>query len=145
MNPNNPYLQVLSQMQQGQSANVGGPTGPATLGRMAPQGAPAMQGGMPGGAALGGTPAVPGRGQTAPTKFLLSALQALHLFSQQVTDPQEAQIIRSIIVLLSGLIQRDQQRQQQTGGAGMGGFPRGGLAGGNPGMTPQGTAAPMMR
>lgn len=128
MNPtngSNPYMAILSQLQGGQSAGLpGGPTGAPGGGGMPPAGgAPAMQGGMPSGAPGGMPQGAPGQlgmgGQQAPgaqsTKMLLGALQSLHQFALQAVDPQEVQLIRQIIVLLSSLIQKDQARQLQGG------------------------------
>ncbi len=131
MNPNaaqsagggtNPFLQILAQMQQGQSGGIGGSRGnPMGAGGMPSAGGqPAVQGGMPGGTPTpGGQPAggIPGQQQPGGgTKLLISALQNLHSFANQAVDPQEAQLIRQILVLLSSLIQKDQARQLQGGG-----------------------------
>jgi len=71
----------------------------------------------------------------------------LHTFALQAIDPQESALVRQIIVLLSALIQKDQQRSLQGGGQpGIGGSPTGGIpvapspmgAGGGPQAQPAG-------
>jgi len=92
MNPNsaqsagggqNPFLQILSQMQQGQSGGIGGSRGPVGGGGMPSAGGqPAVQGGTPGGAPMpqpgmpGGQGSIAGQNQpgTNATKMLITAL-----------------------------------------------------------------------
>ena len=45
------------------------------------------------------------------TEFALQAIQALHKYLTATTDPNEIAVIRSIIVILTKLIEVDQQRQ----------------------------------
>jgi len=125
MNPTgqggNPYLQVLSQMQGNQGGFAGSPVGATGNGGGMPTSASkpnvgvAVPGGIPPptGGQLGGTPGMAGGQGT--TKILISALQALQQFTQVAGDPQEQAIVRSIITLLSGLIQRDMSRADQGG------------------------------
>lgn len=83
------------------------PQGPAQGGGMAPQMMKAMQGGqMPQDQTQQG--ANPGT-----SKFLMQAMQALHGFIGESQDRQEIAIGRSIMQLLSRLIERDQQVQSQ--------------------------------
>lgn len=81
-----------------------------------PQGGP--QGGQPSGPAImGGQPATPPTpdamqpGKTGDyTKPLLMAISALHSYMAAITDPQEIDLVRKVVSLLTNLIQRDQQR-----------------------------------
>jgi hypothetical protein len=55
------------------------------------------------------------------TRPLLGAISQLHQFIAMSTDPQEIQMIRQVVSMLTNLIQKDQQRssqmmQQQQGG-----------------------------
>lgn len=127
--PNNPFLQLLSKLQsQGtQQAPGNNPGMQAMLQRVTqPAGAsPAPQTSPPGGAPVGadqGTQptgiedaAIPGS-NPGTTKQLLQAANALHGAITQMSDPQEIQMIRSILMLLSNLIQRDQQVQNTRTG-----------------------------
>ena len=107
----NPYASIIAQMQQRQQGG-GQPT---------PQG-----GGMPsmmGGGGMGGQDApqpAPQGGQTGgatatqdATKYLVSALQNLNAFVKISVDRQETTIGRSLISLITKLIEKDQQRQHQ--------------------------------
>lgn len=119
----NPFLQLLQKLQsQGPQApgqnppgmamasHMGTPAGGSPVGAGGPMGAP---GGMPGQEVQDAT--LPGQ-NPGVSKNLMSAMQQLHGAITVMTDPQEIQMIRSIIVLLNQLIQRDQQVQaQQTG------------------------------
>lgn len=114
MNPNqsgNPYLEML-QRTGGQGPQTSAPAaGPSAMAQALSQQAGA-------GPQAPQQPGQPGAGapQAGTTKILLSAVQALHGFTQQATDQQEVAVVRSMIVILNQLIQRDQMAQAQGGG-----------------------------
>ncbi len=132
-----------AQMVNALGAQAGANRTPGTVPNGAgPAGANAQQAGQQG-------PAGPGD-QPGNTKMLMSAIQALHQFTQAGTDPQEIAVVRSMIVILSQLIQRDQAMQAQGGQGGQpqtpsmpgattpptpptGGAPMGPIAGAAPG------------
>lgn len=85
----------------------------------------APQAGMP--QAQGGQPGQPGQPMEMPmgmqalqagktgdsTKPLLGAIAQLHGYIAAITDPEEIQMVRQIVSLLTNLIQRDQERSSQ--------------------------------
>jgi hypothetical protein len=112
----NPYLAFLAKM--GQGGQGGMPAG------MPPQGAPQGQPGiggpqapvtpqMPQGVPVG-QPGVaqPGMGEpsTGHTKQLLGAMSQLHQAMTTMVDPAEQKLMRTIIILLTRLIENDQKR-----------------------------------
>jgi hypothetical protein len=158
---NNPFLQFVQQLQS-QRGNAPGQNMPAPSGQP-----PAVPGGAPVSAlqqaqgAAGQAPGLPGVQQNpmqqvqdaaipgenpGVTKNLLQAANALHGAIAQLTNPGEIQAIRSILMILTQLIQRDQQTQNartgqgQVVGPGTPSFsPQGGGAGAAPGgLGPQG-------
>jgi hypothetical protein len=154
--PQNPFVSFLQKLQSQGAPQAPGQNNPMLQAMMQKQQSPA--GTTPGGAPVGGMPGgqgagIPGSGaQSQPqmqdaslpgqnpgtTKQLLGAMSQLHQVITQLTDPQEIRMIRSIIILLNQLIQRDQEVQNtQTGqftqgqgqppvGPAAGGMPRGG-------------------
>jgi hypothetical protein len=126
----NPYLAFLQKLQgQGGQQAPGNSVGPATAMQHAMQPAGASQpGGNPISAlaqTAGGAPgaqqpdiedaAMPGQ-NPGVSKNLMGAMNQLHGAITQMTDPQEIRMVRSIIVLLNQLIQRDQEVQNQRTG-----------------------------
>lgn len=117
----NPFEQIVGgQAPQG----VGGPAG-MPMG-VPPQALQAMQGGqpqapqqMPGGA-MGAEETQMPEDVTQPginpggTKPLIVAMQNLHAFITDANDPTDISTVRSIMSLLTRLINNDQQRQTQT-------------------------------
>lgn len=128
--PQNPFLQMLSKLQSGSpdspnqntSAMAGMPKAPA----MSSPTPGAQQPDIEDAALPGQNPGI--------TKNLVGAMSQLHVAITTMTDPQEIRILRSIIVLLNQLIQRDQEVQNGKTGATTGGKPGEGLAGPNPSM-----------
>lgn len=118
--PFNPDQNPFEFLINGQSAPRG--MGASPLGSGAPiSGQPQdmSQGGMGEGMMNGGMSA--GSGQNIPealqpgktgdaTKPLLGAIQMLHGFIAASQDPEEINMVRQIVSLLTNLIQRDQQR-----------------------------------
>lgn len=158
MNPNigspspvqNPFMQMLQKMQsQGapQSPNQNQPGMMASAKQGAnPVGAtPAPQaGGQASGLAGVKQPGLPGMEPDATqlganpgtTKGLLGASQQLHQVIAQLTDPQEIQQIRAILIVLQALIVKDQQNQNAKTGQNPSGQPPQGPQAGPP--TPPG-------
>jgi hypothetical protein len=106
----NPFEDLVNKAKMSPNQNTGGsPTGMA--------GALAAQAG--GASAKSTAPADATNDVTQPgvnpgtSKPLLSALSSLHQFITAATDPSEIALVRSIIVLLTQLIQRDQASQAQ--------------------------------
>lgn len=121
---NNPYTAILSQMK-GAGAGAPQPGGGGALAQALSQAQNSPNQNTP---QLGATPGAGGAGGPAgadipdatqegqnpgTSKMLMSALQALHGFITAATDPNEIAIVRSIIILLNQLIQRDQVNQGQ--------------------------------
>jgi hypothetical protein len=141
---NNPFLSRLNQLagQQGNSQPAPGVNAAAmqsALGAQAGQSNPNQANGpqtpqspaQAAAAAPQGQPGQPGQpGGAGTTKILLTAMQALHQFTLQGADPQEVAVVRSMIVILNQLIQRDQMNAQQQGGQGGPQAGPGGPAGG---------------
>lgn len=144
MNPqsaqgSNPYLQLLNHLQSGGPQAPGqNPGAGAMMQHMTPPGGGSQPGGAPvsalaqaqgaaqGGAPAGGAPgmapqpdiedaAIPGQ-NPGISKNLMGAMNQLHGAITEMTDPDEIRMIRSIIVLLNQLIQRDQDTQNQRTG-----------------------------
>lgn len=140
-NPNSALEQALSQ-----AGGQGGAESPNQ--NQAQPGALPSGGGNPGAGASAGAdiPDATVEGQNPGTsKMLMSALQQLHAFITAASDPNEIAIVRSIIILLNQLIQRDQVNQgqkttqmqaaaqaPQPGQGAPGGPPQGAPAGGPP-------------
>jgi hypothetical protein len=162
----NPFVQLLQKLQ---SQGGGQPQAPN-------QNMAAMQAAMrsstnppgatpPGGAPVGAGQAtgLPGAAQPqvedaalpgqnpGSSKQLIGAMNLLHQAITAMTDPQEIRMLRSIIILLTNLIQADQQKYNATtgntqaaqqagpqGGPGAGPQPRGPQGGGpqGPGQAP---------
>ncbi len=123
----NPFLAFLAK-QQAQGAQSPNQNMPASA-----QAASGMS--IPGGAPVGAAPAgaqepdiddaaMPGQ-NPGVSKNLLGALNQLHGAITIMTDPQEIRMVRSIIVLLTQLVQRDQEVQNTRTGQATGGQPGG--------------------
>lgn len=111
----NPFEDVLSRLGQGGQSPQQPPQGEG--------GSPPMpQGGQP----MGGSPMMQGGMNTKMPKnqlnegedtggspYLLSALQALQRFITGSSDPQTIAIARNISMLITRLIERDQQGQTE--------------------------------
>ena len=168
MNPNvgqpaqNPFMQLLQHLQ---SQGGGQPQAPnqnmAALqaamrsssnppGATPPGGAPVGGGqgsGLPGGAQQPQVEdaAIPGQ-NPGSSKQLIGAMNLLHQAITGLSDPHEIQMLRSIIILLTNLIQTDQQKYNATTGSTQaaqqsnpaGGPPQGGPVGAPQGGGPQG-------
>lgn len=122
MNPNqqpqgqgeNPFLKILQQHQAQMPSGGDGvnPLAGILGGAGAPQQAPAQPAG-PGGMAQE-LPDVGQKGVTGDsTKPLIAAMQALHAYIADSTDRKDIAVVRSVMSLLTNLIQRDQQRGYQ--------------------------------
>lgn len=159
--PQNPYMQHLSSLQGAGGQQAPGQNQPGIMAMLQkmqnPAGAtpPSQPGGAPVAQGAGQASGLPGVQQPdvadqdasfpgsnpGITKNLLGASQQLHQAIAQLTDPDEIRVVRTILMLLTNLIQRDQMLQngntgkfnpqsspQQGGGAGPG------LTGPNPAM-----------
>jgi len=123
-NNGNPFLARLNQLSQTQgnstpAAGVNPAQMRAALGAAAGQNVPPQS--VPTNPAQA-VPQGPAGAQAGPqggaTKTLMAAMQALHQFTQQGADQQEVAVVRSMIVILNQLIQRDQMKAQQGGQGG---------------------------
>lgn len=120
--PENPYMKLLESLratgsQPGAGAGMGQPQQPQPP--MGHPGMPPMAGQSTGGG-VGQQPeiqdaAIPGQ-NPGTTKQLVGAMSQLHGVITQLTDPQEIRMIRTIILMLNQLIQRDQQVQNEKTG-----------------------------
>ena len=105
MNNQNPFLDILQQGQQG-GGQTGGMMSGGMMGGMQlppPQLPPQPQGGV--------MPDVRQPGVTGDaTKPLIQAAQALHQYIATSQDNNDIAAVRSIMGVLTSLIQRDQER-----------------------------------
>lgn len=102
----NPFAEIMNQ---------GGGMMPQGQPMMAPQGAPSPMGGP---AAPGVAPEDPNnplvQGQTGDgAKSLVSAIQALHNYIGFSTNPQQINLIRNIITMITKLVDNDQKVASQ--------------------------------
>lgn len=134
----NPFESILAQMKAPQQNGL--PQGGMPQGQMPQQGSAAQQAMSQG---MGQEMAQP-QDVTQPgvnpggTKQLLSALQMLHQFIGQATDPTDIAAVRGLIQILTRLVARDQEKQMRE----MGQAPQGGMSSG-PVMGATGQAAQM--
>lgn len=103
----NPFLKILQQQAQ-QGGMPGGGQGNSPEGL----GTPPTQ---PGGQAMATAPDSGMPGETADsTKPLIQAMNALHGFIAQSTDKQDIAVVRSLMILLGKVIQKDQEKSMQS-------------------------------
>lgn len=127
----NPYLALLSKLQSQQAPQAPNQSTSMIQHLMGQGGqAPQMPGSNPAQAG-GGMPPQAGGGAQQPdiedaaipgqnpgiSKNLLGAMSQLHGAITQMTDPEEIRMIRSIIIMLNQLIQRDQSVQDKRTGS----------------------------
>lgn len=126
--PQNPFLQMLAHLQSQGGQQSPGQNQPMLQAMMQKSSNP--PGAMPGGAPVGGPSAqgIPGAQQPdiqdaalpgqnpGSSKQLIAAMNLLHQAITSLDDPQEIQMLRSIIVLLTRLINADQEKQNQNTG-----------------------------
>lgn len=106
----NPYMALLAKLQAAKQGGQGAPNpmlqqavqpppqgGPQGAPQARPQGAPTA-------------PINPAEGATGHTKQLLSAMAQLHQATETMVDPAELKLMRTIIILLTRLIENDQKR-----------------------------------
>jgi hypothetical protein len=140
MNPNvgqpeNPFMQLLSKLQSSggqQAPNQMSPMLQSMMQRSTNPPGASPPGGAPIGPPTGAgqAPGIPGAQQPdvanqdasfpganpGVTKNLLGALSQLHAAIGPMTDPDEIRMIRSIILMLTQLIQKDQEQQNSNTG-----------------------------
>jgi hypothetical protein len=132
----NPFMKLLAQLQQGGGQQAPGQQQPDPQSALV-QAQQAAQGGAQGAGGAGQPDVedatIPGE-NPGVTKNLLGAMSQLHGAITTMTDPQEIQMLRNIIVMLNQLIVRDQETQngktgtmtgQQPGDSNFGGGDQG--------------------
>lgn len=111
----NPFASMIDELKNRQPNNPGQQpanpvAGAAALTKQA--GGPSAVGGAAAQPDLSQDPTQPGS-NPGTSKPLLQALNALHQFITTASDPSEIALVRSIIVLVTQLVQRDQASQAQ--------------------------------
>ena len=125
MNPNqgqpqNPFVALLQKLQGQGSQSPGQSMGQQSMDVSSAMGLPTT--GVSGAASpMGGQQeiedaAMPGQ-NPGVSKQLMGAMNQLHQAITTMTDPQEIRMIRSILILLGQLIQRDQETQDGKTGS----------------------------